>query len=65
MGPCAKGTSMDGKGEATFENVDGVRLYHGLPGKGTGHMVYEQSYFDRFWEQGSHTNRFFMVLSKN
>jgi hypothetical protein len=31
----------------------------------TGHAVYEQSYFDRFWEQGSHTNRFFMLLSKN
>lgn len=61
----AHGTSTDGKGEATFENVDGVRLYHGLPGKGTGHMVYEQSYFDRFWEQGAHTSRFFMLLSKN
>ena len=61
----AKGTSMDGKNAATFENVEGVRLYHGLPKEGTGHMVYEQSYFDRFWEQGSHTNRFFMVLSKN
>lgn len=61
----AEGTSMDGSGKATHENVAGVRLYRGLPGKGTGHAVYEQSYFDRFWEQGAHTDRFFMVLSKN
>ena len=46
---------MDGSGKATHENVAGVRLYRGLPGKGTGHAVYEQSYFDRFWEQGAHT----------
>ena len=52
-------------GGASFENIEGVRLYRGVPGEGTGHLVHEQSYFDRFWEQGARTERFFAVVSKN
>ena len=48
-----------------FENIHGVRLYKGVPGDGTGHLVHEQSYFDRFWEQGARVERFFLVVSKN
>jgi hypothetical protein len=51
--------------DASFENIEGVRLYRGVPGEGTGHLVHEQSYFDRFWEQGARTERFFAVVSKN
>lgn len=61
----AQGTAVDGKGSTTFENVAGMRLYQGLPGIGSGHIVHEQSYFDRFWKQGSHADRYFMIVSKN
>ena len=54
-----------GMGAPAYENVDGVRVYRGLPGKGTGHLTYEQSYFDRFWEEGGRTERWFFVVSKN
>ena len=47
-----------------YETVSGVRLYEGLPGPLTGHRVYEQSYFDRFWENGQHIDRYFITLVK-
>ena len=59
------GAAADVDGGASFENIEGVRLYRGVPGEGTGHLVHEQSYFDRFWEQGARTERFFAVVSKN
>ncbi|KAK3247312.1 hypothetical protein CYMTET_43184 [Cymbomonas tetramitiformis] len=56
--------SSAGDGSATFEDVDGVRLYHGIPGSDSGHAVHAASYFDRFWERGQHTGRYFLVLAK-
>ena len=51
--------------EASFENVQGVRLYTGsAPGKGSGFETYEESFFDRFWQAGSRIERYFMVFSK-
>jgi len=51
--------------EASFENVEGVRLYTGsAPGKGSGFEKYEESFFDRFWQAGSRIERYFMVFSK-
>ena len=46
------GAAADVDGGASFENIEGVRLYRGVPGEGTGHLVHEQSYFDRFWGTG-------------
>ena len=59
------GAAADVDGGASFENIEGVRLYRGVPGEGTGHLVHEQSYFDRFWEQGARPNASFAVVSKN
>ena len=51
--------------EAKFTNVEGVRLYNGCaPGKGSGFETYEESFFDRFWQAGSRTDRFFLSFSK-
>ena len=61
----ARGTAMSGKGFASFENVAGLRLYRGIPGEGSGHIVHKQSYFDRFWEQGFHVDRYYLLVSKN
>jgi hypothetical protein len=48
-----------------FETIKGVRLYEGLPGRRCGHRVYEQSYFDRFWENGQHIDRYFISVAKS
>ena len=45
-----------------YETIRGVRLYQGVPGPSAGHRVYEQSYFDRFWENGQHVDRYFISL---
>lgn len=47
-----------------FEEVNGVRLYYGVPGRECGHLQSEMSYFDRLWEyrQGDETQRFYMHL---
>ena len=45
------------------ETVNGVPLYSGLPGRKCGHRVYQQSYFDRFWENGQHIDRYFISLA--
>ena len=47
-----------------FEFVEGIRIYHGTPSPDAGHVVKVTSYFDRFWEHGQHTERYFMVLDK-
>ena len=50
----------------TFEYIDDIKLYHGIPGPECGHSRHEQSYFDRFWEyrQGEDTERFFLLLAR-
>jgi len=48
----------------SFERVEGVHVYHGTPGRRCGHLVSEQSYFDRFWNAGQHSERFFLMLVK-
>lgn len=47
-----------------YETIDGVRLYQGIPGPLAGHRVHEQSYFDRFWENGRHVDRYFLSVGK-
>ena len=55
----ASGASAD-----RYETILGLRLHEGLPGALAGHRVYEQSYFDRFWENGRHVDRYFLSLEK-
>jgi tRNA G46 methylase TrmB len=54
---------LRGKGKTKYdwEDIDGIRLYHGVPGKKSGHVVRTASYFDQLWET---KDRFFLVLSK-
>ena len=55
---------MRGKGKTKddCEDIEGIRLYHGVPGKKSGHVVRSSSYFDQLWET---KDRFFLVLAKN
>ena len=50
-----------GKTKEDFEDVEGIRLYHGVPGKKSGHVVSSSSYFDQLWET---KQRYFLVLAK-
>ena len=50
---------------AGVEIVNDVRVYKGIPGPQCGHRVYEQSYFDRFWQQGQHVDRYFISVVKS
>ena len=45
------------------ETIAGVPLYEGVPGCKCGHRVFQQSYFDRFWENGQHNDRFFISVA--
>lgn len=53
---------MDVQGD--FEDIDGVRLHRGLPGKDAGHVADVRSRFDQRWAQEHRTDRFFMALVK-
>ena len=44
--------------------IDGVHVYKGQPGAAAGHAVEAASYFDRFWEHGSHRERWYLVLRR-
>ena len=46
------------------EDVESIRIYEGLPGKRLGHAVNASSQFDRFWESGSYTKRYFLAVDK-
>jgi tRNA G46 methylase TrmB len=50
-----------GKSKDDNEDIEGIRLYHGVPGKKSGHVVRASSYFDQLWET---KDRYFIVLSK-
>ena len=54
---------LRGKGKTKYQNedIEGIRLYHGVPGKKSGHIVRSSSYFDQLWET---KDRFFLVLAK-
>jgi pentatricopeptide repeat protein len=47
------------------EDVGGVAVHHGVPGKAQGHHVRAASYFDRFWEHGHHEERFFIDVTRS
>jgi len=49
---------------ATAENIQNVLLHNGIPSKKIGHAANVTSYFDRFWEHGQHTDRYFLALKK-
>ena len=49
---------------APGDDVSGVRVYRGVPGAEAGHAVQVASYFDRFWEHGRKTDRFYILLSR-
>jgi len=51
-------------GDGGHELHNGVRLYYGIPGPDSGHAVNVTSYFDRFWERGQHTERYFIAVIK-
>eukprot|EP00930_Biecheleria_cincta_P056048 TRINITY_DN42241_c0_g1_i1.p1 TRINITY_DN42241_c0_g1~~TRINITY_DN42241_c0_g1_i1.p1 ORF type:complete len:542 (+),score=94.00 TRINITY_DN42241_c0_g1_i1:102-1628(+) len=50
--------------QAQSEDVQGVEIHHGLPGKHAGHAKNASSFFDRFWSNGQHTDRFFFVVQR-
>ncbi len=52
------------RGLAPGDDVNGVRVYRGVPGADAGHAVQVASYFDRFWEHGRKTDRFYILLSR-
>ena len=56
--------SSSGQTAEQFQTICGVRLYQGLPGRLAGHRVYQQSYFDRFWENGQHVDRYFIAVTR-
>lgn len=45
-----------------YDDVEGVRVYHGVPGPDCGHAVHVASYFDRFWEHGKQRERYYIAL---
>ena len=51
-------------GDGGYETHGGVRLRYGIPGKDSGHAVNVTSYFDRFWERGQHTERYFIAVTR-
>ena len=46
------------------QDVDGLPLYCGLPGRECGHSEETESYFDRLWQRGNHNKRFFIFVRK-
>lgn len=57
----ALGLRGRGRAKDCFEDIEGIRLYHGVPGKRSGHVVSSSSYFDRLWDT---KERYFLVLVK-
>lgn len=41
-----------------------IELWRGTPGPEAGHVVNSSSYFDRLWENGNKTDRWFLYLKK-
>ena len=64
--PLLASVSLGGGGAEHYEDVGGVRLYHGVPTAECGHGQVESSYFDRLWEyrQGAETERFYLVVRR-
>ena len=46
------------------EMIEGVALYHGVPGEAAGHLRNESSAFDRLFENREQTDRFYMLLER-
>lgn len=62
--------SLPERSSLVREYAEGITIYHGVPGPEAGHLCYEQSYFDRFWEARGQSGdqagtwRFFILLEK-
>ena len=48
----------------SYEQMGRARLYHGVPGPESGHLVHATSFFDRFWMHGHHEERYFMLFER-
>ena len=51
-------------GRWVHEVVDTVTIYGGYPGSDGGHVVEASSYFDRFWDKGQKSRRYFLIVKK-
>ncbi|KAJ1639972.1 hypothetical protein T492DRAFT_1139101 [Pavlovales sp. CCMP2436] len=59
-----KGGGIDQDWAGAREDSGGVAVHHGVPGRAQGHHVRVASYFDRFWEQGQHVERYFIDVTR-
>jgi len=57
------GPSADGVEDT--EDIAGVHLHRGVPGKQFGHAVNVSTRFDRQWEQNQRTDRFFIAVQRS
>merc|ERR1711924_84226 len=65
--PLFTSSRLSGENEEDWsrsEDVLGVRVYTGVPGKRGGHPVRVKSSFDRMWTQGGFRHRFYFVVEK-
>merc|ERR1711957_27553 len=58
------GIDSGSTGTREFEDVDGVRIYMGTPGRECGYVVATESSFDSKWADDKRTERFFLALVK-
>lgn len=65
-GPSFASTPANGAGSRGMmtEDVQGIRIHCGVPGPEQGHAIRAQSYFDRFWAQGHHVERYFVEVMR-
>jgi len=47
------------------EELCGMLVYEGTPGPAVGHAAAVSSYFDRFFQHGQHTERYYMAVAKS
>ena len=59
-----RGKGMTKEDWEEVAGAGGIRLYHGVPGKKSGHAVQATSYFDQLWMRNKGADRFFLALAK-
>ena len=62
--PCPEEKKNTPEGRWIHEKTKGFTLYGGYPGPDGGHVVMQTSYFDRFWDKGQKSRRYFIFVEK-
>ena len=57
-------TCCSGVGRWVHEKAGGITLYGGYPGRDGGHVSQQTSYFDRFWDKGQKSRRYFLFVRR-